>query len=223
MCGARSAKLRRCSVPFASAVTRERRHRPTPAEFSEYLRARREQKSLTLADISRITKVPTPSLQRLEDGEFDKLPAEVFVRGFLRSYAKCVGLDPEEVVRKYADTRQVEPEPEPVLLTEDTQGEMAGQAATSSESESIDIEVESPQRAESPTRARLHQTGQFVARQLFEDRSEGSRRGAVTLAVIILVIVATLTMSYLLRRPNSSGDGVTHREQVIDIRGEHQA
>ncbi|HLU68882.1 MAG TPA: hypothetical protein VKZ63_21520, partial [Kofleriaceae bacterium] len=38
---------------------------------------------------------------------------------------------------------------------------------------------------------------------------EGSRRGPLTLAVIILVIVATLTMSYLMRRPSYSGDGVT--------------
>jgi hypothetical protein len=43
------------------------------------------------------------------------------------------------------------------------------------------------------------------------DSEQGSRRGALTLAVIILVIVATLTMSYLMRRPNDSGDGVTRR------------
>ncbi len=41
------------------------------------------------------------------------------------------------------------------------------------------------------------------------DTEDGSRRGALTLAVIILVIVATITMSYLLRRPSSPGDGVT--------------
>ena len=41
------------------------------------------------------------------------------------------------------------------------------------------------------------------------------RRGAmVGLAVIILVIIATLTMSYLLRRPSNSGDGVTERERA---------
>jgi hypothetical protein len=47
------------------------------------------------------------------------------------------------------------------------------------------------------------------------DSEEGSRRGALTLAVIILVIVATLTMSYLIRRPNDSGDGVTWRGPVV--------
>lgn len=182
--------------------------RATPAEFAAYLRTEREHKALTLADISRITKVPTPSLQRLEDAEFDKLPAEVFVRGFLRSYAKCVGLDPEDVVRRYADAREVEPVPVPQILVEEIE------AVEAHEDEPIEVEPERPKRQGTSTRSRLRETGSFVARQLFESRDEGSRRGAVTLAVIILVIVATLTMSYLLRRPSSSGDGVTQRDSV---------
>ena len=40
-----------------------------------------------------------------------------------------------------------------------------------------------------------------------EDRS--ARQGGLTLAVIILLIAATLTLSYLMRRPSPSGDGVT--------------
>jgi hypothetical protein len=48
------------------------------------------------------------------------------------------------------------------------------------------------------------------------DTEQGSRRGALTLAVIILVIVATLTMSYLMRQPDESGDGVTFRDSASD-------
>ena len=40
-----------------------------------------------------------------------------------------------------------------------------------------------------------------------DDRS--ARQGGLTLAVIILLIAATLTLSYLMRRPSPSGDGVT--------------
>ena len=43
-----------------------------------------------------------------------------------------------------------------------------------------------------------------------EDRS--ARQGGLTLAVILLLIAATLTLSYLMRRPSSSGDGMTGRE-----------
>jgi hypothetical protein len=48
-----------------------------------------------------------------------------------------------------------------------------------------------------------------------EDRS--ARQGGLTLAVIILLIAATLTLSYLMRRPSSSGDGVTQAEAAHDI------
>jgi hypothetical protein len=43
-----------------------------------------------------------------------------------------------------------------------------------------------------------------------EDRS--GRQGGLTLAVIILLIAATLTLSYLMRRPSASGDGMTRLE-----------
>jgi hypothetical protein len=48
-----------------------------------------------------------------------------------------------------------------------------------------------------------------------EDRS--ARQGGLTLAVIILLIAATLTLSYLMRRPSSTGDGVTQQGAVHDI------
>lgn len=178
---------------------------PTTREFCDYLRAEREQRALSLAEISRITKVPRPSLERLEAGEFEKLPAEVFVCGFLRSYARCVGLDPEDVVRRYRDARAIKPtvfEVAPAAADDDVDEDDAAD----------DDVVAAPVPASS--RSRLHATGSFIYGQLFEDREAGSRRGAVTLAVIILVIVATLTMSYLLRRPSSSGDGVTTIESV---------
>jgi hypothetical protein len=44
------------------------------------------------------------------------------------------------------------------------------------------------------------------------DEERSGRQGGLTLAVIILLIVATLTLSYLMRRPSSSGEGITQRE-----------
>jgi len=48
-----------------------------------------------------------------------------------------------------------------------------------------------------------------------EDRS--ARQGGLTLAVIILLIAATLTLSYLMRRPSSSGDGVTQADLIESV------
>lgn len=65
------------------------------------LRRARTQKGLTLDQLSRATKISLSKLQALEDNDFESLPAVVYARGFLRAYAREVGLDPEDVVDQY--------------------------------------------------------------------------------------------------------------------------
>lgn len=66
-----------------------------------WLRAGRAQRGISLEEVSRITKIQVRILERLEAGKGEGLPADVFVRGFVRSFAKCVGLDEEEALRRY--------------------------------------------------------------------------------------------------------------------------
>ena len=66
-----------------------------------WLRAGRAQRGMSLDDVARVTKIQTRILERLEAGSFDGLPAEVFVRGFVKSVARCVGLDEDEALRRY--------------------------------------------------------------------------------------------------------------------------
>jgi cytoskeletal protein RodZ len=65
------------------------------------LRSAREQRKLSLDQLSRITKISTGALSALERNEIHKLPGGIFVRGFLRAYAREVGLDAEEIVGEY--------------------------------------------------------------------------------------------------------------------------
>ena len=60
--------------------------------FGSCLRRAREERALTLGDVSASTKVPRSALELLESGSLAGLPAHVFVRGFIRSYAKAVGI-----------------------------------------------------------------------------------------------------------------------------------
>ena len=61
--------------------------------FGNCLRRAREDRALTIGDISAATKVPRTALEQLEAGALSSLPAHVFVRGFIRSYAKAVGIN----------------------------------------------------------------------------------------------------------------------------------
>jgi len=69
--------------------------------IGEKLRQAREARSITLHEIAEKTNISVRSLDALEKGQVDKLPGGIFTRGFVRSYAAYVGLDPDEIVREY--------------------------------------------------------------------------------------------------------------------------
>jgi cytoskeletal protein RodZ len=76
--------------------------------FGSWLRQQREIRNISLREISDNTKIGMRYLEALEDDRFEILPAAIFAKGFLREYAKYVGLDADEVVNFYiaADQRR---------------------------------------------------------------------------------------------------------------------
>lgn len=75
--------------------------------IGKYLRSAREGRAMSLEEVSRATRIPVVSLERIENDHFDDLPGEVFVRGFLRSYARAVAVPVEEVLARYTSSRRV--------------------------------------------------------------------------------------------------------------------
>ncbi len=67
----------------------------------EILLSSRERAGLTLEYVSQETKVPRKMLEYLETDNFEAIPAKVYVKGFLRSYANILGLDANLVLSKY--------------------------------------------------------------------------------------------------------------------------
>jgi len=70
-------------------------------EFGDKFRKAREKKELSLDDVSNVTKISARMLQAIEQEHFDLLPGGVFNKGFIRAYAKHLGLDSEEAVTDY--------------------------------------------------------------------------------------------------------------------------
>lgn len=65
------------------------------------LRAQREDQGLTTAAAAATLRLPEKILLHLEAGRFDQLPGETFARGYVRSYASMLGLDPNRLVLEY--------------------------------------------------------------------------------------------------------------------------
>jgi cytoskeleton protein RodZ len=71
--------------------------------FGSYLRGLREEKGKSLEELSLSTKIAMTNLDFLEQDRYDLLPPLVFVKGFVRSYAKEIDLNSEEAVRELED------------------------------------------------------------------------------------------------------------------------
>jgi len=69
--------------------------------FGRYLQAIRIEKGLSLDTVSKETRIRLETLLQIEEEDFKKLPDEVFVKGFLRAYAKAIGADGGEAIRLY--------------------------------------------------------------------------------------------------------------------------
>jgi cytoskeletal protein RodZ len=84
------------------------------SSLGSYLKRERELKQVSIAELAQTTRIPVRILQQLEHDDHTQLPADVFVRGFLRAYARALGLDAEHVLSRYSNGRQT-PEPPPSL------------------------------------------------------------------------------------------------------------
>ena len=69
--------------------------------FGERLQRERVTRKISLEEIATATKIGTRNLRALETEDFDDLPGGIFNRGFVRSYARYLGMDEELTVAEY--------------------------------------------------------------------------------------------------------------------------
>ena len=65
------------------------------------LRQERERQNLTINDIEEGTSIRALYIEAIENGEYDKLPGTVYAKGFIKNYAKFLGLDPDATVKEF--------------------------------------------------------------------------------------------------------------------------
>lgn len=76
--------------------------------LGEKLKKIRSEYRISLNEVSKHTKIQMKYLEYLENGEYENLPAEVYVRGFVRSYANFLGTDEIVLVKMYEKERNIQ-------------------------------------------------------------------------------------------------------------------
>jgi cytoskeleton protein RodZ len=77
-----------------------------PANIGEYLRTAREQAGLSVTELAHRLRMGVKQVDAIERADFASLPQGTFLRGFVRNYAKAVGLDPAEALATLERTHQ---------------------------------------------------------------------------------------------------------------------
>jgi cytoskeleton protein RodZ len=80
--------------------------------FGDRLRREREMRGIALDEIVESTKISRRHLEALEGEHFDQLPGGVFNKGFVRAYARFLGIDEDQAVADYSAASNEQPEPE---------------------------------------------------------------------------------------------------------------
>ena len=77
--------------------------------FGDRLRREREMRGITLEEITESTKISRRHLEALEGEHFDQLPGGVFNKGFVRAYARFLGLNEDQAVADYSAASNEQP------------------------------------------------------------------------------------------------------------------
>lgn len=93
--------------------------------FGDRLRREREMRGITLDEIAESTKISRRHLESLEKEDFESLPGGIFNKGFVRAYARFLGIDEDQAVADYAANSHEAPPPEdkfPLEIHEEPEG-----------------------------------------------------------------------------------------------------
>lgn len=102
--GTTASLSRRESVQTDEGVARDSY---LPVEtVGSVLRAERQARQMTLAELTHATRIPLSSLEALEADDYEALPGDVFVRGFIRAYCGSLDVEPGPIVELFDESRE---------------------------------------------------------------------------------------------------------------------
>jgi transcriptional regulator with XRE-family HTH domain len=183
------------------------------ANFGTLLKEAREKRKISLSEISNATKLSVSALKLMEQGNLDDLPPDVFVRGFIRSYARTLRIssnEPLELLDQVLLERRRASEPMVVSDLRPSRKPMA------------DRSMVERSMGERSTGERSMKTGRSQPAPMLEppveDDAQAPRRGiGLAVFVIIVLLIATITLSLFLRQQPQSGEGLSLQEAVPQV------
>jgi cytoskeleton protein RodZ len=153
--------------------------------LGEELSRQRQEKELTIGQLSAKTKITEGFLEKMEQGDFTFLPA-VYVRAFLRTVSNEIGLDPEVMVRRFAD--------EAARLAQ-----AAGNHSGGSPQPGVERPAPAPAHTAEPAEAKPERKSEATDADWF--------KSPFTLGVMLIIVLASLYLAFS-RKPHEEPEAL---------------
>ena len=185
--------------------------------LGDLLRQTREQKNLSLDDVEKGTNIRKLYIKAIEDGNYDKLPGEVFLKGFIKTYGKFLGLDGQKLIEQYKAEKnpsvssEEKPEPTPP----------ASEPAAATDNAVPEKESKQPEKtvkSNKPAAKSVPNIDNFNdSRKYLETKnSSSSKKNIIIIAVIIIAIRILRATQYLTDAQRSGTLNAVHLTQAVD-------
>lgn len=100
----------------------------------DILRKEREQQNISIQDVERETSIRALYISSIEEGKYDVIPGEVYLRGFIKTYANFLQLDANNILQLYKEEKAAQ---EPIVVPETENTVQSAQ-------ESLKLSIEKP-------------------------------------------------------------------------------
>ena len=170
------------------------------------LREERERQNLSVEDIEQGTSIRALYIEAIENGEYDKLPGEVYTRGFIKNYAKFLGLDGDDFSKQYtAEVHGAKSQPAPVAVEKSAE-------VLDDNQKTIETLIDEPKIVKPVEPVKPAKTEKKSSKVVGEIRGEnrGSSSKLIFAAVVIIAALAGGAWSFL----SSDGGDVATKPPV---------
>lgn len=176
--------------------------------LGDLLRETREQKKLSLEDVEQGTNIRKLYIKSIEDGDYDKLPGEVFLKGFIKTYGKFLGLNSLELIEQYKKEKNASTSEKEVEPTNQVQEQPVSPAQPPKVEEKI-----TEKTAESTKEKNIPKIDSFASNQAYLQSNKSNSKKNIFLVIIILIVIIGGAVFFLSSQDTSDTKAPVHTTQ----------
>lgn len=176
--------------------------------LGDLLRETREQKKLSLEDVEQGTNIRKLYIKSIEDGDYDKLPGEVFLKGFIKTYGKFLGLNSLELIEQYKKEKNASASEKEVEPTNQVQKQPVSPAQPPKVEEKITEKTAEPTKEKN-----IPKIDSFASNQAYLQPTKSNSKKNIFLVIIILIVIIGGAVFFLSSQDTSDTKAPVHTTQ----------